>query len=153
MRSGGTHIRTSPESDVALRPPPAFAWARVGRGPAGSPVVQTAVLGSGLAVAGGLICAQSAYVDHPVIGGLCTAAVIAGMTTVGCIALHRGIERRLWLVLAALVLYAATTLDATSAPVLDAVGQVAWAGVLVIAVYVLLSFPERRLPDRSARGS
>jgi signal transduction histidine kinase len=152
MKPGGTHVQTSPESDVALRPPAALAWARAGRRPAGSAVVQTAVLGSGLAVAGGLVTAHSAYVARPVISGLSSAAVIAGMTAVGCIALHRGIERRLWLVLVALGLYAATTLDATSAPVLDAVGHMAWAGVLVIAVYVLLSFSERRLPDKSARA-
>ena len=74
------------------------------------------------------------------------------MTTVACVALHRGIERRLWLVLLTLALYSATTLDTLAAPGLDALGQIAWAAVLVVAVYILLSFPEGRLPDRVARG-
>jgi hypothetical protein len=79
-------------------------------------------------------------------------ALIAAMTTVACVALHRRIERRLWLVLLTLALYSATTLDTLATPGLDALGQVAWASVLVVAVYILLSFPEGRLPDRVARG-
>ena len=74
------------------------------------------------------------------------------MTTVACVALHRGIERRLWLVLLTLALYSATALDTLATPGLDALGQVAWAAVLVVAVYILLSFPEGRLPDQVARG-
>ena len=44
------------------------------------------------------------------------------------------------------------TLDTLATPGLDALGQIAWAAVLVVAVYILLSFPEGRLPDRVARG-
>jgi signal transduction histidine kinase len=80
------------------------------------------------------------------------AVLIAAMTTVACVALYRGIERRLWLVLLTLALYSATTLDTLATPALDALGQIAWAAVLVVAVYILLSFPDGRLPDQLARG-
>jgi two-component sensor histidine kinase len=78
--------------------------------------------------------------------------LVAAMTVVGCVALHRGIERRRWLVLLTLALYSATTLDTVATPGLDALGQIAWAAVLVVAVYILLSFPEGRLPDQVTRG-
>jgi signal transduction histidine kinase len=39
-----------------------------------------------------------------------------------------------------------------AAPSLDVLGQIAWASVLVIAVYLLLSFPEGRLPDGAPRA-
>jgi signal transduction histidine kinase len=78
--------------------------------------------------------------------------LIAAMTVVGCVALYRGIERRRWLVLLTLTLYSATTLDTVATPGLDALGQIAWAAVLVVAVYILLSFPEGRLPDQVSRG-
>jgi signal transduction histidine kinase len=115
-------------------------------------VVQTVLAGTGLAAAAAVIVAQSPYLRHPVLEGLVYGALIATMTAVGCVALYRGIERRLWLVLLTLALYSATTLDTMAAPSLDALGQIAWAAVLVVAVYILLSFPEGRLPDRVARG-
>jgi hypothetical protein len=52
-------------------------------------------------------------------------ALIAAMTTVACVALYRGIERRLWLVLLTLALYSATALDTLATPGLDALGQIA----------------------------
>ena len=52
-------------------------------------------------------------------------ALIAAMTMVACVALHRGIERRRWLVLLILALYSATALDTLATPGLDAVGQIA----------------------------
>jgi signal transduction histidine kinase len=152
MRPAGTRVQSSPASDVALRSAAVVARPRPGRATPGSGVVQTAVLGAGLAAAAGAVVAHSPYLARPGLTGASTAALIAAMTTVGCIALHRGIERRLWLVLVTLGLYAATTLDTLSAPALDALGQLAWASILVVAVYVLLSFPERRLPDRGARA-
>jgi signal transduction histidine kinase len=152
MRPGGTHVHSSPASDVALRSAAAIARPRAGPAAPGPAVVQTALAGAGLAAAAGVVTAQSPYVAHPALSGLFTAALIAAMTTVGCVALYRGIERRLWLVLLTLGLYSATTLDALKAPGLDAVGQIAWASVLVIAVYVLLSFPEGRLPDPGGRA-
>jgi signal transduction histidine kinase len=109
------------------------------------------MVGAGLAAAGGVVSAQSPYLAHPALGGLWRAALIAAMTAVGCIALHRGIERRLWLVLATVGLFSATTLDTMSAPGLAALGHIAGASVLVIAVYLLLSFPEGRLPDAGGR--
>jgi signal transduction histidine kinase len=114
--------------------------------------VQTALVGAGLAAAAGVAVAHSPYLQHPALQGVLYGVLIAAMTTVACVALHRGIERRLWLVLLTLALYSATTLDTAAAPGLDAVGQIAWAAVLVVAVYILLSFPEGRLPDRVARG-
>jgi signal transduction histidine kinase len=113
--------------------------------------VQTAVLGAALAAGAGIAVAHSPYLRHPAVQGVLYGALIAAMTTVACVALHRGIERRLWLVPLTLALYSATTLDTLATPGLDAVGQIAWAAVLVVAVYIFLSFPEGRLPDQVAR--
>jgi signal transduction histidine kinase len=151
MRSGGTRIESSPASGVALRSA-IFARSRPRRAGPRPAVVQTVLAGTGLAAAAAVIVAQSPYLRHPVLEGLVYGALIAAMTAVGCVALYRGIERRLWLVLLTLALYSATTLDTLAAPSLDALGQIAWAAVLVVAVYILLSFPEGRLPDRVARG-
>jgi signal transduction histidine kinase len=151
MRPGGTRVRLSPASDVALCSA-AFARPRPRPAAPGPAVVQTALAGTGLAAAAGVVVAQSPYLQHPALEGLLHAALIAAMTAVACVALHRGLERRLWLVLLTLTLYWATTLDTLTAPGLDVLGQIAWASVLVVAVYVLLSFPEGRLPDRMARA-
>src|SRR3954451_10137011 len=151
MRLGGTRARSSPAGAVALRSG-GFARPRarrVGPRPAG---VQTAVLGAGLAAAGGGAGAHSPYFQQPAVQGALYGTLIAAMTTVACVALHRGIERRLWLILLTLALYSATALDTLATPGLDVLGQVAWAAVLVVAVYILLSFPEGRLPDQVARG-
>jgi signal transduction histidine kinase len=99
-----------------------------------------------------VVAARSPYLPHPALTGVSTAALIAAMTAVACIALHRGLERRRWLILLTLGLYSTTTLDTLREPTLDALGQIAWALVLVVAVYVLLSFPEGRLPDPGARA-
>jgi signal transduction histidine kinase len=152
MRPGGTRDSLSPSSSVALRSTAVIARQR--RGPA-SPlpaVAQAALAGAGLAAAGGLVVARSPHLAHPTLSGLFTAALIAAMTAVGCATLHRGIERRLWLVLLTLGLYSATTLDGLTASGLDAAGKIAWAGVLVIAVYLLLCFPEGRLPAPAGRA-
>jgi signal transduction histidine kinase len=130
----------------------AFARPRPRRAGARPAVVQTAVLGTGLAAGAGVTVAHSPYLQHPAVQGVLYGALIAAMTTVACVALPRGIERRLWLVLLTLALYSATTLDTLATPGLDALGQIAWAAVLVVAVYILLSFPEGRLPDQVARG-
>ena len=151
MRSGGTRIQPSPGSDVALRSA-AFARPRPRPATRGSAVVQTALTGTGLAAVAGVVVAHSPYVRHPTVQGVLYGALIAAMTTVACVALYRGIERRQWLVLLTLSLYSATTLDTLATPSLDALGQVAWAAVLVVAVYILLSFPDGRLPDQVARG-
>jgi signal transduction histidine kinase len=151
MRPRGTRVPLSPGSDVALRSA-AFARPRPRRACARPAVVQTAVLGTGLAAGAGVTVAHSPYLQHPAVQGVLYGALIAAMTTVACVALHRGIERRLWLVLLTLALYSATTLDTLATPGLDALGQIAWAAVLVVAVYILLSFPEGRLPDQVARG-
>jgi len=149
MRPRGTRISSSPGSDVALR---SAAFARPRHRPAGPrpAVAQTAVLGTGLAAGAGVAVAHSPYLEHPAVHGVLYGALIAAMTTVACVALYRGIERRLWLVLLTLALYSATALDTLAAPGLDALGQIAWAAVLVVAVYILLSFPEGRLPDQVA---
>jgi signal transduction histidine kinase len=152
MRPAGTHVQPSPASDVALRSAAVIARPRPAQAAAASPVVQTAVVGAGLAAAAALVAAHSPYLAHPTLHGLSNAAQIVAITAVGCIALYRGIERRLWLVLVALGLYSATTLDTLEQPGLDVLGQLAWAAVLVVAVYILLSFPERRLPDTGARA-
>jgi signal transduction histidine kinase len=152
MWPGGTHVHSSPASDMALRSAAAITRPRPGRSAPRPAVVQTAITGTALAAAAGVVAGQSPFTAHPARNAVATAAVVALMTAVGCIALHRGIERRLWLVLLTLGLYAATTLDALSAPGLDALGQIAWAAVLVVAVYVLLSFPEGRLADPAARA-
>ena len=151
MRPRGTRVQLSPGSDVALH---SAAFARPRSRPAGlrPAVVQTALFGAGLAAAAGVAAAHSPYLQHSAVHGVLYGVLIAAMTTVACVALHRGIERRLWLVLLTLALYSTTTLDTLAAPGLDAVGQIAWAAVLVVAVYILLSFPEGRLPDRVARG-
>jgi signal transduction histidine kinase len=149
MRSGGTRVHSSPASDVALR---SAGFARPRPAAPRPAVVLTALMGTGLAAAAGVVVAQSPYLQHPALEGLLHAALIAAMTAVACVALYRGIERRLWLVLLTLALYSATTLDTLAAPGLDVLGQIAWASVLVIAVYVLLSFPGGRLPDRMARA-
>jgi signal transduction histidine kinase len=151
MRLGGTRARSSPASAVALR---AAVFTRPRARPAGPrpAVAQTAVLGAGLAAGAGVAVAHSSYFQHPAFQGALYGTLIAAMTTVACVALHRGIERRLWLVLLMLALYSATALDTLATPGLDVLGQVAWAAVLVVAVYILLSFPEGRLPDRVARG-
>jgi signal transduction histidine kinase len=151
MWPNGTRVLSSPGSDVALRSTAGSARPRSGPAATNAGVLQTAVVGTGLAAVAGVISAQGAHVPHPALSGLLCAAQIAAMTAVGCIALHRSIERRLWLVLVTLGVYSATALDALSAPGLDALGQVAWASVLIIAVYVLLSFPEGRLPDAGSR--
>ena len=138
MRLPGTHAQSSPASDVAVRPV-AIAQPRPG-----SPVpaaAQTAVLGAALALATGVIAAQSPYVARPTLEGVLSVVMIAAITTVACIALHRGIERRRRLILFTLLLYSATTLDTLMAPGLDVLGQIAWASLLVVAVYLLLSFP------------
>ncbi len=152
MRLPGTRVDSSPASDVALRSAAAIARPRPAPGPAGPAVGQTAVVGAGLAVATGVIAAQSPYVAHPVLAGVVTAVMIAAITTVGCVALYRGIERRRRLVLLTLLLYSATTLGTLAAPGLDALGHIARGSLLVVAVYVLLSFPEGRLPDAGARA-
>ena len=151
MRPRGTRVLSSPGSDVALR---AAVFARPRPTPAGPrpAVVRTALAGSGLAAAAGVVVARSAYLPHPVLEGVLYGALIAAMTAVACVALHRGIERRQWLVLLTLAVYSATALDTLATPGLDALGQIAWPAVLVVAVYILLSFPEGRLPDRVARG-
>jgi signal transduction histidine kinase len=151
MRPLGTRVQSSLGSDVALR---SVAFARPRPRPAGPrpAVVRTAFLGTGLAAGAGVTVAHSPYLQHPAVQGVVYGALIAAMTTVACVALHRGIERRKWLVLLTLALYSATTLDTLAAPGLDALGQIAWAAVLVIAVYILLSFPEGRLPDQVARA-
>ena len=151
MRPRGTRILSSPGSDVALR---AAVFARPRPRPAGPrpAVVRTALAGTGLAAAAGVVVVRSAYLPHPVLEGVLYGALIAAMTAVACVALHRGIERRQWLVLLTLTVYSATALDTLATPGLDALGQIAWAAVLVVAVYILLSFPEGRLPDRVARG-
>src|SRR4051794_13654926 len=151
MRLGATRARSSPASAVALRSG-GFARPRARRARPRPAVVQTAVLGAGLAAAAGVAVAHSPYFQHPAVQGALYGALIAAMTTVACVALHRGIERRLWLVLLTLALYSATALDTLATPGLDVLGQVAWAAVLVVAVYILLSFPEGRLPDQVARG-
>jgi signal transduction histidine kinase len=151
MRPRGTRVMSSPGSDVALRSA-AFARPQHRRAALRPAVVQTALLGTGLAAAAGVAVAHSPYLRHPAVQGVFYGALIAAITTVGCVALHRGIERRLWLVLLTLALYSATTLDTLATPGLDALGQIAWAAVLVVAVYILLSFPEGRLPDQVARG-
>ena len=150
MRPRGTQV-SSPGSDVALR---TAVFARSRPRPAGPrpAVVQTAVAGTALAVAAGVAVARSPNLPHPVVEGMLYAALIAAMAVVACVALHRGIERRLWLVLLTLGLFSATALDTLAEPGLDALGQIAWPAVLVVAVYILLSFPEGRLPDRIARG-
>ena len=147
----GRSVQSSPGSDVALRSA-AFARPRPRSAGPRPAVVQTALLGTGLAAAAGVAVARSPYLQHPAVQGVLYGALIAAMTTVACVALHRGIERRLWLVLLTLALYSATALDTLATPGLDALGQIAWAAVLVVAVYILLSFPEGRLPDRVARG-
>jgi signal transduction histidine kinase len=152
MRPGGTHLQLSPASEVALRSAAAIAEPR--RPPTGprAVVVQTALAGTGLAVAAGVVATQSPYLTHPGLSGLMCATLIAEMTAVACVALYRGLERRLWLILVTLGLYSATTLDTLRAPGLDALGQIAWASLLVVAVYVLLSFPEGRLMDPGGRA-
>jgi signal transduction histidine kinase len=151
MRLGATRARSSPASAVALRPA-GLARPRARRTSPRPAVVQTAVLGAGLAAVAGVAVAHSPYFRHPAGQGALYGALIAGMTTVACVALHRGIERRMWLVVLTLALYSATALDTLATPGLDVLGQVAWAAVLVVAVYILLSFPEGRLPDQLARG-
>jgi len=151
MRLGATRARSSPASAVALRRA-GFARPRARRASPRPAVVQTAVLGAALAAGAGVAVAHSPYFQHPAVQGALYGALIAAMTTVACVALHRGIERRLWLVLLTLALYSATALDTLATPGLDVLGQVAWAAVLVVAVYILLSFPEGRLPDQVARG-
>jgi signal transduction histidine kinase len=151
MRLGATRVRSSPASAVALRPA-SFALPRARRASPRPAVAQTAVLGAGLAAGAGVVVAHSPYFQHPAVQGALYGALIAAMTTVACVALHRGIERRLWLVLLTLALYSATALDTMATPGLDVLGQVAWAAVLVVAVHILLSFPEGRLPDQVARG-
>ena len=98
MRPGGTRIQSSPASDVALR---SATFARPRPRPAAPrpAVVQTALAGTGLAATAAVVVAQSPYLQHPAREGLLYAALIAAMTTVACIALHRGIERRQSLVL------------------------------------------------------
>jgi signal transduction histidine kinase len=152
MRPAGRHVQPSPASDVALRPAAGIARPRSGRAVPATAVVQTALAGAGLAAAAAFVAAQSPYLAHPTLHGLSCATLIAAMTAVGCIALYRSIERRVWLIVLILGLYSATTLDTLEAPVLDVAGQLAWASVLVVAVYVLLSFPERRPPDPGARA-
>jgi hypothetical protein len=144
-------VWSSPGSTAALRAS-VFALPRPRRAGPRPAVMPTAVAGTALAAAAGVAVARSSHVAHPVVEGVLYGALIATMTVVGCVALYRGIERRLWLVLLTLALYAATALDSLAAPGLDALGQIAWAAVLVVAVYILLSFPEDRLPDRAARG-
>ena len=122
MRSGGTRIQPSPGSDVALRSA-AFARPRPRPATRGSTVVQTALTGTGLAAVAGVVVAHSPYVRHPTVQGVLYGALIAAMTTVACVALYRGIERRQWLVLLTLSLYSATTLDTLPTPGLDAVGE------------------------------
>ncbi len=151
MRFPGTRVQSSPASDVALRSA-AIVRPRPAPESPGQAVVQTAVVGAGLALATGLIAAHSPYVAHPTLQGVVSAAVIAAITTVACVALHRGIERRRRLVLFTLLLYSATSLDTLTAPGLDALGQIAWGSLLVVAVYLLLSFPGGRLPDAGARA-
>ncbi len=151
MRLGGTRVRLSPASAVALRPT-GFAQPRTRHAGSRPAVLQTAVLGTGLAAGAGVVVAHSPYLGHPAARGVLYGAVIAAVTTVACVALHRGIERRRRLVLLTLALYSATALDTLATPGLNALGQIAWAAVLVVAVYLLLSFPEGRLPDRMARG-
>ncbi|MGZ4270125.1 MAG: ATP-binding protein [Solirubrobacteraceae bacterium] len=118
---------------------------------ASSEVVQTAILGGALALAAGGTMARSPYLPHPLLSGAGCAAFIAALTAVGCIAMHRGVERRTWLVPTALGLCGAATLDATSVPVLDLVGALARATLPALAVYALLSFPRGRLCDRASR--
>ncbi|HSS57246.1 MAG TPA: hypothetical protein VLK59_04510, partial [Solirubrobacteraceae bacterium] len=113
---------------------------------------QTAVLGAALALATGVIAAQSPYVARPTLEGVLSAVMIVAITTVACIALHRGIDRRRRLILFTLLLYSATTLDTLMVPGLAVLGQIAWASLLVVAVHLLLSFPEGRLPDAGARA-
>src|SRR4051794_18683335 len=151
MRLGATRARSSPASAAALR---SAGFARPRARPAGlrPAVAQTAVVGAGLAAGAGVAVAHSPYFQHPAVHGALYGTLIAAMTTVACIALHRGIERRVWLVLLTLALYSATALDTLAPPGLDVLGQVAWAAVLVVVVYILLSFPEGRLPDQVARG-
>jgi signal transduction histidine kinase len=151
MRPDGARVQWSPGSVVALR---SAVFARPRPRPAGShpAVVQTALLGTGLAAGAGVAVAHSPYLRHPAIQGVLYASLIAAMTVVACIALYRGLERRLWLVLLTLALYSATTLDTLATPGLDVLGQIAWAAVLVVAVYILLSFTDGRLPDQVARG-
>src|SRR5690348_304607 len=123
MRPRGTRVSSSPGGGVALRSG-AFALPRrraAGPRPA---VVQTALVGTGLAAGAGVAVAHSPSFQHPALQGVLYGALIAGMTLVGCVALQRGIERRLWLVWLTLALYAATTLDTLAAPGLDAVGQI-----------------------------
>src|SRR4051794_21306743 len=151
MRLGGTQVRSTPASVVALRSP-GVARPRSRGARSRSAVGQTAVVGAGLAVGAGLVVAHSPYFEHPAVQGILYGALIAAITTVACVTLHRGIEGRLWLVLLTLALYSATTLDTLATPGLDALGQIAWAGMLVVAVYILLSFPQGRLPDQVARG-
>ena len=151
MRLGATRVRLSPASAVALRST-GFARPRPRRAGSRQAAVQIAVLGAALAAGTGVTVAHSPHVRHPVVQGVLYGALIAAMATVACVALHRGIERRRWLVLLTLALYSATALDTLATPSLDALGQIAWAAALVVAVYVLLSFPEGRLPDQVARG-
>src|SRR3954449_6210266 len=151
MRLGATRARSSPASAVALRSG-GFARPRAQRAGSRQAAVQIAVLGAALAAGAGVAVAHSPHVRHPAVQGVLYAALIAAMTTVACVALHRGIERRLWLVLVTLGLFSATALDTLATPGFDVLGQIAWAAVLVVAVYILLSFPEGRLPDQVARG-
>jgi signal transduction histidine kinase len=152
MRPPGTRVHSSPASDVALRSTVVLARPRPVPGATTPAVVETALVGAGLAAAAGVVPAQSPYLAHPTLQGLLCAATIAAIAAVGCVALHRGIERRVWLILGTLVLYSATTLDTLRAPGLDALGHIAWAPLLVVAVYLLLSFPEGRLPDAGGRA-
>ena len=112
MRPRGTHVQSSPGSDVALRSA-AFARPRArARRPPRPAVVQTALAWEqGLPRRPASPSRTAPTSQHPALQGVLYGVLIAAMTTVACVALHRGIERRLWLVLLTLALYSATTLD------------------------------------------
>ena len=114
--------------------------------------MQTALAGTGLAAAAGVVVAHSPYLDIQRVEGVLYAALIAAMTAVGCVALHRASSAGCGWSCSRWPSTRRRALDTLAAPGLDALGQVAWAAVLVVAVYILLSFPEGRLPDRVARG-
>ena len=69
MRLPGTQVQSSPASDVALRSA-ALVRPRPAPESPGQAVVQTAVVGAGLALATGVIAAQSPYVAHPTLQGV-----------------------------------------------------------------------------------
>jgi signal transduction histidine kinase len=122
-------------------------------GPATWQLVLLGMLGLLASVAVSVITARSDVLADPVANAVLRAVAVGSWVFAGLVTWRSKPASRLGpLFILNGVAFSATTLAASSEPGLFTAGRVVWAFYIVVQLYVVLAFPEGRLPDRASRA-